>query len=590
MTVSEKLTKLRALMKERNISAYMIPTADFHLSEYVGEHFKARHYMSSFTGSAGTLVVFEDEAGVWTDGRYFLQGEKQLKDTPITLFKMGEEGVLSVDEYIFNKLEKGAVLGFDGRCVSAGEGSALKEKLAKKDISLYTDEDLVDLIWEKRPSLPKGKVFSLSDDITGESRKEKLEKVRSVMREKGAKAHILSALDDIAYIFNIRGSDIKHCPMVLSYAFIDSEKAVLFADEEKFSAQIKAELEADGVVIEKYESFYEFISKAEGKLLIEKDGINYKTFECIKDKDTVNAPNPSSKMKAVKNSVEIENIKKAHVKDGVAMVKFIKWIKENVSKEDIDETAAGEKLWELRKEQGCFDLSFATICAYGANGATIHYNADEHVPAKIKEGNLLLVDSGGQYFGATTDVTRTLAMGEISEKQKKHYALVLRAMLNLANAKFLEGTTGAQLDMIARQPLWQENIDYKHGTGHGIGYMLNVHEGPNNFRWYNSAASAKIEEGMITSDEPGIYIEGEYGIRIENEVLAVKGEKNWYGQFMGFEYLTYVPIDLDAIDASLLSEKEKEYLNEYHALVYAELSEHLSADEREWLRKYTKAV
>lgn len=595
--VKERLQHLRALMAENQMDAYIIPTSDFHESEYVGDYFKARKYMSGFTGSAGTLVVTLTQAGLWTDGRYFLQAARQLADTGITLFKMGEEGVPSLEEFLQETLPQDGTLGFDGRVLNAGLGLKLKEKLAVKNISIKYDKDLVDSIWTDRPSLPGEPAFLLEEIYSGKSTAEKLQEVRKEMKKLGASVHIITTLDDIAWLFNIRGNDIAYNPVILSYAVITEEKAYLFLDQTKLSQDIKNKLEENTILLKDYQDIYSFVTSLSPQVsvLLDSKKVNYAIYKNLNSEiSIIDAANPTVLFKAMKNPVEIENLRKSHIKDGVAFTKFMYWLKTNIGKIEITEISASDYLEERRKEQeGFIELSFDTICAYKANAAMMHYSASPDSNALLKPEGLLLVDSGGQYYEGTTDITRTMALGEISEELKKHFTAVLRSMLNLADAKFLHGCIGLNLDILARGPIWDMNLDYKCGTGHGVGYLLNVHEAPNGFRWKKVPErddGCVLEEGMVTTDEPGVYIEGSHGIRTENELVCHKGEKNEYGQFMYFEHITFAPIDLDAVEISFMSPAEIKRLNDYHEQVYKKISPYLTQEEKDWLKVYTRAV
>lgn len=595
--IKDRLVHLRALMAENHMDAYIIPTADFHESEYVGEYFKSRKYMSGFTGSAGTLVVTLTDAGLWTDGRYFIQAARQLADTGITLYKMGEEGVATIEEFLMDKLDQDATLGFDGRILNAKLGLQLQTKLQPKNIKILYDKDLVDTIWTDRTPLSKEPAFLLDIKYAGKSSHDKLQDVRTEMEKKGATAHIITTLDDIAWLFNLRGNDIAYNPVVLAYAVITLDQAFLFLDKDKLNAEINNQFKADGVTIKDYDSIYDFVKgiSSTETVLLDSRKVNYAIYQNLnKDITILDQANPTVLFKAIKNLVEIENLRKSHIKDGVAFTKFMYWLKTNIGKMPITEISASDYLEDRRKDQeGFIELSFDTISAYKANAAMMHYSANDDSNAELKPEGLYLVDSGGQYYEGTTDITRTIALGEISDELKMHFTAVLRSMLNLADAKFLYGCIGQNLDILARGPIWEMNLDYKCGTGHGVGYLLNVHEAPNGFRWKKVPErddGCVLEEGMVTTDEPGIYIEGSHGIRTENELVCHKGEKNEYGQFMYFEHITFAPIDLDAVDVSFMTPIERKRLNDYHAQVFEKLSPYLTDEENEWLRKYTRAV
>lgn len=594
--IQERLAALREEMKKRNIAVYVVPTADFHESEYVGSYFKARKFITGFTGSAGTAVITLTEAGLWTDGRYFVQAAKQLEGTIVTLYKMGMEGVPRVNEYIENTLAEGECLGFDGRVVNGGWGKELEEIVAKKHGSLYVDEDLIDLIWKDRPAMSAEPVRILDMAYTGKSTKEKLADVRAVMKEKGAQLHLMSSLYDIAWLLNVRGNDISYVPVVLSFLALSEDSCTWFVQEQIVTEELKAYLTENGITTQPYESFYDYVKNIHvDKVLMNKQVANYRICNNIPASvEVLDEKDPTERMKAIKNETEVRNTRNAHVKDAVAMCRFMYWLKKNVGKIPMTEISVSDYLEQLRAEQeGFLDLSFDTICGYADHGAIVHYSATPESDVPLKPEGLLLVDSGGHYLEGTTDITRTFVLGPITDEMKADFTRVCRSNMNLANVRFLHGCTGINLDVIAREPFWEANLDYNHGTGHGVGYILNVHEGPNAFRWQKSAGRSEdsvLEEGMITTDEPGIYIEGKYGIRLENELLCCKGEKNEYGQFMYFENITYVPFDLDAIDPEQMTSVERSRLNEYHAKVYEVVSPYLEGEEKAWLKEATRAI
>lgn len=595
--IQERLKSLREEMKKRNIDIYLVPTSDFHESEYVGEHFKARKFITGFTGSAGTAVITMTEAGLWTDGRYFVQAENQLKGSTVTLYRMGEEGVPKVDEFIEDKLPQGGCLGFDGRVVNGTWGQKLEKIAEKKQASLHVDEDLIDLIWSDRPALSKEPLFLLEEKYTGKSTKDKIADLRKAMKEEGANVHILTSLYDIAWLLNIRGGDISYVPVVLSYLVLTEKECIWFLQEEIVTPEIRAYLEKNQITTKPYDDIYSYVPKIPEDAVVLMNGstVNYRISSSLnKNIKVVDKPNPTELMKAIKNKTEVYNTRMAHVKDGVAFTKFMYWLKTNIGKIPMTEISASDYLEARRREQNNFiDLSFDTICAYGANAAMMHYAATPETDTELKPEGFLLVDSGGHYYEGTTDITRTMALGPITDEMRLHFTTVCRSNLNLANAKFLYGCTGLNLDILSRGPLWNLGIDYKCGTGHGVGYVLNVHEGPNGFRWKvvpERHDNGTLEEGMITTDEPGVYLEGKYGIRTENELVCHKAEKNEYGQFMCFENITYAPIDLDAIDPNEMTGREKKLLNDYHKMVYETLSPYMTAEENEWLKHYTRAI
>lgn len=595
--IKQRIENIRDLMKEKNIYAYIVPSSDYHQSEYVGDYFKSREFMSGFTGSAGTLIISMDEAGLWTDGRYFIQAENELKDSGIKLFKMGEEGVPTIEEYLLEKLPKNSTLGFDGRVMSVKEGQSLANKLAFKGINIEYKYDLVNDIWKDRCSLPTEKAFLLGTEYSGESFSDKLSRIRAVMKEKKATTHILASLDDIAWLFNIRGRDVKSNPVVLSYAVISIDSVYLFIDKNKIGEDIKVELSKENVQIKGYEEVYEFIKNIDENevVLIDTSKVNYAIYNNIPSNvQKIEERNPSVLFKSIKNEIELKNIRNSHIKDGVAFTKFMYWLKNNIGKIEITEISATQKLEEFRREQDKFiEPSFSTIAAYKDHAAMMHYSATEESNYKLEPRDLFLVDSGGQYFDGTTDITRTIALGPIPKNVRRDFTNVVRGMIRLSKAKFLYGCRGYNLDILARGPLWEEGIDYKCGTGHGIGFVLNVHEGPNGFRWKvreDIDDTCILEEGMVTTNEPGVYVENSHGIRIENEIVVRKAEKNEYGQFMDFEVITFAPIDLDAIDENLMLKDEKVYLNNYHKQVYDKISPYLNEEEKQWLKTYTREI
>ncbi len=595
--IQERLKALRTEMSKRGISAYVVPTADFHESEYVGEHFKARKFITGFTGSAGTAVITMDEAGLWTDGRYFVQAAKQLEGTTVKLFKMGEEGVPTVDEYIADTLPQGGCLGFDGRVMNAAWGRRLEQIASDKGVTMHVDEDLIDLIWEDRPPLSKAPVMIFDNKYTGEDISNKLAKVRAQMMEKGATLHLMTSLYDISWLLNIRGGDISYVPVVLSYLALSEDECIWFLQEEIVTDELRAYLTKNGITTRPYDDFYEYVKQigAGQTVLMNTSVVNYRICSSIpQDVKIIDEEDPTVVMKAVKNDTQLENLRNAHLKDAVAMCKFMYWLKNNVGKIPMTEISVSDYLANLRAQQdGFLELSFATICGYADHGAIVHYSATPESDKELKPQGLLLVDSGGHYLEGTTDITRTFALGPVTDEMKDMFTRVCRSNMCLANAKFKEGCCGLNFDILAREPFWEIGMDYNHGTGHGVGYVLNVHEGPNSFHWKQypgRTAERVLEAGMVTTDEPGIYLEGKFGIRTENELICRKGEKNEYGQFMCFENLTYVPIDLDAIDPAQMSEREKSYLNEYHANVYEKVSPYLTEDEAKWLKEYTRAI
>ena len=595
MTVPERLSALRKCMQEKHIDIYIVPTADFHQSEYVGEHFKARAYITGFTGSAGTAVITLHDAKLWTDGRYFLQAAKQLEGTGVTLMKMFEPGVPTIEEYLEAELKSGQTLSFDGRVVSVGEGDEYASIAKKNGAKIDYQEDLIDAIWTNRPPLSEEPVWFLEEKYSGESTESKLSRIRKEMEDAGCDTHIVSTLDDICWTLNIRGNDIDFFPLVLSYAIIRKDSLELYIDERKLDDKLKSILEKVGVALHPYNAIYEDVKKLpeNATVLIDKTKLNYAIFNNIPNAvSIVNKRNPEILMKALKNPVEVENIKKAEIKDSVAHVRFMKWLKENLGKVKITEMSASEKLDEFRAEMGNFIRdSFEPISSYGPHSAIVHSSSSPETDVELKAGSLYLSDTGAGFYEGSTDITRTYALGEVPNKMKEDFTIVAISNLQLANAKFLQGSTGLTLDILARKPFWDQGLNYNHGTGHGVGYLLNIHEGPAGFRYkYRAGETEEIQEGMVITDEPGLYIEGSHGIRLENELLARKGVQNEYGQFLYFETITLIPFDLDAISLDMLNEENRKLLNDYHKRVYEEIAPHLNEEEKAFLKKYTRAV
>lgn len=595
MRVEERIAKLREQMKERGMDVYIVPTADFHQSEYVGEHFKARKFMTGFSGSAGTAVFTMTEARLWVDGRYFIQAAAQIEGTSIEMMKMGKPGVPTIDEYLKEAIPENGTLGFDGRVVAMGNGRRYEEIVAEKNGKIVYAYDLVGEIWEDRPELSKEPVFTLEEKYTGESTASKLKRIREKMTENGATVHVLTTLDDICWTLNIRGNDIEFFPLVLSYAVITMDQMHLYIDESKLDEEIKASFAKDGIVLHPYNDIYEDIKAygAEETFLIDPIRLNYALYSNIcKDAKKVEAQNPEELFKGTKNKVEIENIRKAQIKDSVAHVRFMKWLKEHVGKETITEMSASDKLDEFRAEMGNFIRpSFEPISSYGEHAALCHYTSSPETNVELKEGSVFLTDTGAGFWEGSTDITRTYALGEIPEIMKEHFTLIVMCNLGLASARFVKGCSGSNLDPFARKPLWDRGLDFNHGTGHGVGYLLNIHEGPLNIGWGSRGSNiVPLQEGMIFTDEPGIYIEGSHGVRLENELLVREGEKNEYGQFMYLEPLTFIPFDLDAVKVEMLSEEYKKLLNEYHAAVYENVAPYLNDEEKAWLKNYTRAI
>ena len=588
LTVDMKIKALRELMAGRGIDLYIVPTADYHQSEIPGSYFKARKYMTGFTGSEGTLVVTQDDAALWVDGRYFIQAGMELEGTCIRKMEMGEPGVPTIIEYIDQKLTLGGVAGFDGRVMNTRTADRIFDIVVEKNGNLYFDEDLVDYIWEDRPPMARSEGWLLSDEYSGEASGVKIERLKEYLATQNCDSALITRLDDIAWLTNMRGDDVRRIPLILSFMIITEGKGYLFVDYERLTDELKDDLRANGIVIKPYENIYDFMTGVKSdRMLMDLSGVNYMLYHSIPiQTEIVDEGFPLDVWKAVKNPVQMEHVRRVHVGDGVAQTKLIYWLKKNVEKKEISEIDVAKQLYLYRSQQeGFLSESFKTIAAYGENGAIVHYTPSCEHYSMVEPKGMLLLDSGGQYMGGTTDATRTIVLGPITEEEKHDYTMVLRSHIRLVMSPFLYGCTGRNLDVLARGVMWEEGKDYKHGTGHGIGYMSNVHEGANAFRWkqYPGLPEVVLEEGMVTSDEPGYYREGHYGIRIENATMTVKGEKNQFGQFMHLETLTLVPYDRAAIDVSMMEKSELRWLNKYHAEVFEKLSPFLTEEEREWL-------
>ncbi len=594
--IVDRIHEMKEILKKAGVDFYLVPTADFHNSEYVNEYFKVRQFLSGFTGSNGTLVISQEEVGLWTDGRYFVQAEKELSGSGIVLYRMAEEGVPTIEEYLEQHVENGQTVGFDGRVVDAAFGRKLEEVLSDKNVTFAYEKDLADALWTGRPDMPVSDIWVVPEEKCGKTVAQKLEDVRTVMKKEQAAHLLITKLDDIMWLYNIRANDVDCNPVALAYTFISEKEAVVFVQAKALTEEAKAHFEKYGVLVKDYTEIVAYLEQCvlNGKVMCACNDINYLLYKLMgKRGELLNRENPTALLKAIKNEVELENIRKYYLLDSVALTKFLFWMKKNAGKQPMDEYSVAMKLDHMRSEiEGFLDLSFPTISAYKENAAMMHYSATEDDKKEIEAEGLYLVDSGGQYVGATTDVTRTIALGAVTDDMKKHFSKVASGMLRLADTKFLYGCSGKNVDIIAREPLWECYIDYKCGTGHGIGYILNVHEGPQNIRWrYNpDMKEALLEAGMIVSDEPGVYIEGRHGIRTENILEIVKEEKNGDGQFMGFRHLTFVPIDLDVIDTKYMETSDVCKLNAYHEAVYQKLEPYFEGEELEMLKAATRAV
>lgn len=600
--IMDRLKELRSKMAENGIDYYMMPTSDYHNSEYSADFFKVREFFSNFSGSNGTLVVSANWAGLWTDGRYFIQAEREIDGTGVTLYRMLDKGVPTIKEYLSEQMQKGQCLGFDGLVNAADILVDFEETLKEKQITFRYDLDLAADIWKDRPALPCTKVYLLSDELCGRSFQEKLQEVRQQMKEAGAKTHFLSKLDDIMWLTNLRADDVECNPVALSYCLVTEDCFYLFLQKKALTPEVEAYAGKNGILLEDYHSVVDFLRTfhPDSDILYDQKNISYTLYRLLQDAakragvSLIDQMNPTTLLKAVKNETELKNIREVYRRDSAVLTRFIYWLKQNVGKQEITEYSAATKLDHMRSEiPGFVELSFPTISAYGANAAMMHYEATKDKTATLKPEGMLLVDSGATYMGGTTDVTRTIVLGPISEEIKKHYTLSVMSMLRLANLIFLQGSNGVTLDLAAREPMWKNHMDYKCGTGHGIGYMLNVHEGPQRIAWRSAQGSvaAEIMDGMIVSDEPGVYKEGSHGIRIENILEVQKDLENSDGQFLKFGMLTYAPIDLEAIDPKYMQQEDIDHLNAYHQAVYDKVEPLIEEPEiKVWLKQATRAV
>ena len=601
--IRERLTRVREIMSEKKVDLYVVETGDYHMSEYVGDFFAEREFISGFTGSAGTMVITMDKAALFTDGRYFVQAQLQIEDTGIELMRMGYKNVPTLEQFCQDECKEHGCISFDGRTVGAGEGLTLQEAAKEKNGTIDDSFDAIEQIWTERPAFPASKVYELGIEYAGKSRKDKLSELREDMKKQHADAHVIATLDDICWLFNLRAADVECNPVMMSFALITRNETRLYVEKERLDDAVLASLQKDNVMIRPYGAIYDEVAGLRDcSILIDPTRVNMKLYRCIDSSvQRLTAMNPTVLSKSKKNQTELQNLREIHVQDGLAVTRIMYWLKKSMESESktgngqgITEASAAAYVDHLRSEiEGYIVLSFGTISAYNANAAMMHYHATEDNCAQLKPEGMLLVDSGGQYLKGTTDVTRTFALGPVTDQMKKHFTLTLKGMLTLTHAHFLKGCTGINLDILARAALWNEGIDYRCGTGHGIGYLLNVHEGPNGIRWKNRTGVdplCEFDEGMVTSNEPGVYIDGEYGIRIENEIACRTDYENEYGTFMKFETLTMVPIDLDLVDKNYLSDQDVERLNEYHQMVYENLKPYLKDEELDFLEKYTRAI
>lgn len=591
--IPERLAALRNAMKQQPIDAYIIPSSDPHLSEYPADCWKAREWMSGFTGSAGTLVVTADKAGLWTDSRYFLQAGLQLEGTGIDLYKMGLPDTPAMADFLLHELKPGATVGLNGQTYSAADAIRLENELKKNSISLRTDTDLIEPIWQERPAIPDAPLFEMPRELSGQSTAEKLEALHEKLREAGADSLILSSLDEVAWTFNIRGTDVAYNPVAISYAFISEKENILFIHPKKLNPETAERLKEQGVKLADYSMIYTYLSRLpeKARVFVDKQKTNVALYRSLPATCTViEGISPAAHLKSIKNETEIDGFRNAVVKDGVALVRFYYWLENQMAAgEKVTELGLAEKLTAFRAEQPQYIMdSFETIAGYGVHGAIVHYAATPETDATLRAEGLLLIDSGAQYLDGTTDITRTIALGEPTEQMKKDFTRVLKGTISLAKSKFPAGTRGSQIDLLARKALWDAGINYLHGTGHGIGHCLNVHEGPQSIRMEENPVVLK--PGMVISDEPAMYRTGEYGIRTENMILCREDSETEFGKFLSFETLTLCPIDTRLVIPTMLSARERAWLNKYHQMVYEQLGPHLDEAEKTWLKHKTAEI
>ena len=593
-TINEKLSALREVMREEHLAAFIFPSTDPHQGEYIPSHWESRKWISGFDGSAGTAVVTMERAALWTDSRYFIAAEEQLRDTEFVLMKERISGTPTVTEWLSEVLQNESVsteLGIDGMCCSASMVEELMENMRKNGgFTVRTNFDPMQRIWEDRPSIPANAVEIQPIEYAGEAIQDKMARVRRALRDVHADGMLISALDDIAWVLNLRGSDVHCNPVFVSYLLIASDKATLFVNEQKLPAEVKGYLSQAGVSIAPYDSIQKGLRDYfEYNILLDPDETSYTLMNAVGKKRIIRQKSPIPSMKAVKNESEIKGFHSAMMRDGIAMTQFLYWLDTHIEKEPVTELTVSEKLYQLRSKQSLFrDISFDTIAAYQEHGAIVHYEPTTDSDVKLKPEGLLLVDSGGQYQDGTTDITRTIALGSVTEEQKQVYTLVLKGHIQLEILKFPVGVSGTQLDALARKDLWAAGMNFLHGTGHGVGSYLNVHEGPHQIRM--EYRPEPLRAGMTVTDEPGIYLEGRFGVRTENTLLIVPYMKTEFGEFLQFESLTLCPIDLRPVVVEMLTKEERQWLNDYHRRVYDVLSPYLNNEEKAWLENTTKPI
>lgn len=589
--ISKRLSLLQNTMSDLGIAACIIPGTDPHASEYIADHWKEREWISGFDGSAGTAALTTTKAGIWTDSRYFLQGAEQLQGTGFELMKQGLPETLEIIPWLANELKTGDKVGVNGQMFSVNQYQNMKNELEMSGIELV-DIDLISKVWTDRPALPAKEFFVFDEKYNGQAAAKKIEALQSELKKLKANAMVLSSLDDIAWLLNIRGNDVDYNPVVIAYVFVDESGATLFIDPVKITAESAAYLTQQGIKSDSYTAIYKKLNTLDNNAIVVIDGakLNRSLYEAIPAQCAKrNVMSPVFKMKSIKNATEIAGIRNAMIKDGVALTKFFMWLENNVENETLSEVSISEKLYTCRAEQDLFmGESFGSIAGYASHGAIVHYHATPATDAKLKPDGILLLDSGGQYLDGTTDITRTIALGEPTKEQQEDFTLVLKGHIALTTAFFPYGTRGSQLDILARKAMWDRGLNYGHGTGHGIGHFLNVHEGPQSIRMDENPTI--LQPGMILSNEPGMYRANEYGIRIENLVLVSPAMSTEFGQFLRFETLTLFPIDINLIDIDLIDMEEITWLEDYHNMVYQTLAPHLNVDEKEWLKNKCRSL
>lgn len=591
----EKLSRLRDLMKQSKIDAYIIPNTDPNLGEYIPQHWRVVEWLTGFTGSAANVVVTKSFAGLWTDSRYFLQADRQLAGSGFRLMKVNVPPDPAFSDWLLSNIKRRKRIGIDGRLISISYLDSLKKTLSRKEVTFDIDTDLISILWENRPAMPDSLAFDHNVNFAGKARETKIAEVREQMKLRNVNYHLLTAVDDIMWLLNIRANDVKYSPLLISFAILTEDQVLLFTDENKIPLKLAAEFDRLGIVILPYDEVKSVLSAipSDSSILLFSKKTSASIFCSIPETvfiiDDVSIP---TRLKAIKNMTEIENIRNVMIKDGVALTKFFFWLEKNIGRTRITELSLEQKLLEIRLQQtNCTGPSFQAIIAFNEHGALPHYSADSESDIEIREDGILLVDSGGQYLDGTTDITRTIALGTPCSRQKTEFTLALKGTIGIALARFPEGTRGYQIDVLARKALWENGLDYGHGTGHGVGFFLNVHEGPQSIGTSSAEDhKTRLEPGMLLSDEPAIYREGHYGFRTENLVLVVEGEKTEYGQFLKFETLSLCYIDTALIDKSLLVPDEILWLNIYHSMVYEKLYSFLTDDERVWLAEKTQEI